>query len=133
MAAITYLVALITDIDGTIARRMHTTSSFGSFFDPTVDAIFMAVALWLLASAGSVLWIPVIVYWCSAAIRLTPALLHYKRHRKVRTTLLSKTIAFSGFASVLLGTLQAPQVITAALLLIGAAANIALTSVWLRR
>lgn len=132
LAAVTYFIALVTDIDGTVARRMHTTSSFGSFFDPAVDALFMIVALWLLAQSGSVLWIPVIIYWCSALIRLMPALLYYGKHKKVRTTLLSKAIAFSGFMSVLLGTLHVPHIITTILLLIGTGANILLASAWLR-
>jgi phosphatidylglycerophosphate synthase len=133
LAAATYLIAVVTDIDGTIARRMRTTTTFGSFYDPVVDGLFMVVALWLLASSGSVLWLPVIIYWCSAAIRLVPALMYLGKHRQVRTTLLSKTIAFSGFTSVLLGTLQVQHFITSTLLLIGAVANVILAMAWLRR
>lgn len=133
MAGITYIIALITDIDGTVARHMQATSSFGSFYDPAVDATFMVIAFGVLVKSGSILLLPVVIYLCATLFRLLPALLYFKRVKKVRTTLLSKTIAFSGYTSVLLATFAVSTIVTTTLLLVGATAHIILGAVWFRR
>lgn len=132
-AAIVYIIALVTDIDGTIARKLNAVTTFGAFFDPAVDATFMVIALSLLVVDGSVLVWPAAIYVVAALFRLLPALGHFKRSRKVRTTYLSKTIAFSGFTTVLLGTFSVSHWITTTLLIIGACAHIILGVAWLQQ
>lgn len=130
-ATIMYVIALLSDLDGTVARRLKATSRFGSFYDPSVDAVFMVTAFLLLFVRGSVELAPLAIYWASALARLVFTLANYRVERELRSTYVSKTIAFSGYLSVLLATAGAALVVTSALLLAGAIANIALTVFWL--
>ncbi len=132
-ATLVYLAALITDIDGHIARRFGGVSKFGAAFDPIVDAAFMVVALAMLVGAERVALIPVALYLVSVAFRALPSLAHYRETSTAASTILSKAIAFCGFGTVVLATLGTPMAVTTVVLTIGAVANVFLTVSWLRR
>ncbi len=127
-----YLFALLTDIDGSIARKFNVTSRFGAILDPTVDAIFMFIGLSLAVYQGAVWVVPAGIYIASAALRGLPSLIHLRNTRTVQSTLLTKTVAFCGFFSVLFGTLRAPVWSTSILLFVGAIANVSITYHWMR-
>lgn len=51
-AALIFAVASFTDwLDGFLARKMHLTSSFGSFLDPVADKLLVATCLLLLVGS----------------------------------------------------------------------------------
>lgn len=130
-ASIAYIVALITDIDGTIARKIGATSAFGAIYDPVVDAIFMLTGFYLLVNEGHLVLWPVLLFLGVAVIRYVLSAIHYTQERRVQSTILSKTIGFSGFIGMLLGTMQAPHIVTTSVLVLGALANCLLTVTWL--
>jgi cardiolipin synthase (CMP-forming) len=132
-AALIYIGALITDIDGHIARRYGGVTKFGAVFDPVVDALFMIVALGMLISLGRVGLAPVAAYVVSVAFRALPSLAHFRATQLPASTILSKTIAFCGFSTVVLATLGVPLLVTAIILAVGTVSNIILTIDWLRR
>ena len=61
--AVTVALAGLTDlVDGTLARRMVGTSSFGGALDPVVDGVFLgAVAIGLSLGGAFPLWLVVVV------------------------------------------------------------------------
>lgn len=132
-ATLVYLLALLTDVDGMIARRWNAETAFGAFFDPVVDALFMMFALGSLVWLGAAPLIPVALYFVSVLFRALPSLAHFRVQKNAASTLLSKTIAFCGFGSVVLATLGTPLLVTASLLVLGAGANVVLTLSWLKK
>jgi phosphatidylglycerophosphate synthase len=131
-ATLVYLLALMTDLDGTVARRWNAQTAFGAFFDPVVDAVFMILALGSLVFLGAAPLIPVALYFVSVLFRALPSLAHFRSQKNAASTVLSKAIAFCGFGSVVLATLGTPLIVLTTILLVGTAANIVLTLSWLK-
>jgi phosphatidylglycerophosphate synthase len=128
-----YIIALITDVDGTIARRWNATTKFGAVFDPVVDALFMIVAFGSLIALSELAIVPVAAYIVSVLLRAVPSLAHFKTTKTAASTMLSKGIAFCGFSAVVLGTLSTPHWVTSSVLVFGTVANIVLTLSWMRK
>lgn len=132
-AAIIYIIALITDLDGAIARRYKWTTKFGAVYDPTVDGLFLVVGGVLLLGAERLALFPLAAYYVSALFRLVPSLVHLRVTKSVQTTRLSKATAFCGYGAIVLAALNAPLVFTSTILVIGAVVNTGLTVRWIRR
>lgn len=132
-AAIVYVIALVTDLDGAIARRYRWTSRFGAVYDPTVDAMFLVAGSVLLLAADRLPLLPLAFYLVSVLFRLVPSLIHLRVTRTVQTTRISKATAFCGYGSIVLGALGAPLIVTAIILTAGAVLNILITMRWIRR
>lgn len=132
-AAGIYIVALITDFDGAIARRYGWTSRFGAVYDPTVDGLFLVLGGVLLLGAERLALVPLALYFVSALFRLVPSLVHLRVTQTVQTTRLSKTTAFCGYGSLVLAALGAPTAFTSVPLVIGAVVNTGLTVRWIRK
>jgi phosphatidylglycerophosphate synthase len=132
-AAIVYIIALITDFDGAIARRYKWTSKFGAIYDPTVDGIFLVLGSVLLLTAGKLSLLPLALYLVSALFRLVPSLVHLRVTKTVQTTRMSKATAFCGYGSLVLGALSTPLGITSFVLVVGAVLNVLITMRWMRR
>ena len=79
-----YLFCGLTDmIDGTIARKTNTVSSFGSKLDTVADFIFMAVCVVKLLPMINIpvwLWISIAVI---AIIKVTNVVLGFVRRKKL--------------------------------------------------
>jgi len=79
-----YAAAGITDmIDGTVARKTHTTSAFGAKLDSAADLVFVAVCMFRILPVLSLpvwvlVWIGVIVI-----IRIVGAGIRYRKHRRI--------------------------------------------------
>ncbi len=75
IAAFICLVAGLTDImDGYLARRSNSTTTFGSALDPLADKVFVSAMLILLASRGAIpYWVPGIVILREVIISLARA------------------------------------------------------------
>jgi phosphatidylglycerophosphate synthase len=131
-ATLTYIVAFITDIDGTIARKIGATSKFGSLYDPLVDATFMITALCLLVWKGQILLWPVVIYLAAVLFKAIPATLFLKKHKRVRSEIVSKAISFAGVLTVILGTMRVPFWITTSVLLLGTVLQSIMAIRWLR-
>jgi phosphatidylglycerophosphate synthase len=115
-----------------IARKWNAHTAFGAVFDPVVDAIFMTAALGSLVVLGYAPIVPVAAYFVSVLFRALPSLAHFRETKTAASSKLSKAIAFCGFGSVLLATLQFSQALIGAILVFGALANVFLTVSWLR-
>jgi cardiolipin synthase len=132
-AAVTYAVALATDLDGWVARRYGWTSRFGAVYDPVVDGLFLIVGSVLLLAAQRLAIVPLALYLVSVLFRLIPSLVHLRRTRAVQSTFLSKATALSGYVAVLLAALGVSRLLSGAMLVVAGVVNIVLTVRWLRQ
>ena len=88
---ICYLLGAFTDmIDGTIARRMNTQSTFGSVLDSVADCVFVAATGITVLSAVYIpewlwIWIGIIVF--IKAVNLITSLIKYRRLVPIHTGL----------------------------------------------
>jgi phosphatidylglycerophosphate synthase len=132
-AGIVYVIALLTDLDGAIARRYGWTSRFGAVYDPTVDGLYLVAGSVLLVGAGLLPLLPLAAYLVSVLFRLVPSLVHLRVTRGVQSTRLSKATAFCGYGAVLLATFGSPESVTGTFLVVGAVLNTTLTVSWIRK
>jgi cardiolipin synthase (CMP-forming) len=132
-AAIVFFIATVSDIDGTVARKIGAASKFGSFYDPIVDAMLLLTAAVLLLTQGSLALWAVAIYSVSVVFKLIPLRAHYQKHNAVKNSFISKAIAFTAsYFVAFLGTLSVSTTITSTLLVIGAVGNIGLSLLWLK-
>ena len=131
-AGLTALIAILSDMDGTVARKIGATSSFGALYDPIVDATFMVVAFAALVYSGKVWWWPVAIFFAAVIFKTLPQTLYLRKHGKVKSVFASKTMGLIGFGSVIVGAFGFPAIISALALLVGALGYAILGILWLR-
>src|SRR3989442_14295304 len=85
-SAVAIFVAMILDtLDGRVARMTHTQSAFGAEYDSLSDMVCFGAAPalviyeWALKDLGRVGWIPALVYFIGAALRLARLYSHNDR------------------------------------------------------
>jgi len=130
LAGVTYFVALVTDLDGTVARSIKATTTFGAIYDPVVDAAFMLGGFALLLQHSRIAALPVYIFLAAAVYKFIPQLMYLLRNKRVKSTYVSKALGFAGFGSVLLATFGAPEIITTLILVLGAAGYFFLGTYW---
>jgi cardiolipin synthase (CMP-forming) len=131
-AGITALVAMVSDVDGTIARKIGATSKFGALFDPLVDAAFALIAYGFLIIAGW-LWLwPTAFFVVAAIYKSIPQTAYLRRHGAVRSVKESKTMGMVGFGTVVIAAFGAPLWLSATTLVLGGIGYILIGTRWLR-
>ena len=130
-ASITALVAILSDVDGTVARKIGATSKFGALYDPLVDATFIIVGLGILVQKGEVWWLAVVAFLLAALIKAIPQFFYFKRHKEVKSVILSKTAGMIGFVAVIVGAWGVPMIVTTVLLGIGTVIYLLLGILWI--
>ena len=93
-ALITLLLAAITELDGTIARRYNQVTVYGSILDPVVDGIFLTSGFIALILVGKISILLLAILGLTNLPRLIYMRLHMKKNGDVKSSALSKTSAF---------------------------------------
>jgi len=90
------ILALITELDGTVARKTNTASKFGKLYDPLVDGTFLGVGWLTLLYLGKIPLAPLAIFIITYLISLAIILKIYKIKKDVKITPLMK---FSGLVA----------------------------------
>lgn len=130
-AGCTALLAMLTDLDGTVARAIGGTSKFGSLFDPIVDVIFEIIGFTVLLLVHALAIAPVVFFVAATAFKAIPQTRYLRVHGKVKSILVSKTMGMVGFGSVVAAAFGAPLWCTSIALTLGAAGYVVLGVRWL--
>jgi cardiolipin synthase (CMP-forming) len=129
-ATLTFIIALITDVDGTVARSIGATSKFGALFDPIVDIIFAITATAVLVHYNSMQLWAVLVYFASVLVKFTYMQYYFRKNKKVKSSIVSKTVANSASIAIVLASAGTPLFVSTIFLLIGAIGNGWLAVYW---
>ena len=98
-AFIVMVLALVTELDGTVARKTNTASKFGKLYDPVVDGTFLGAGWLTLLYLGKMPLIPLAIFVVIYLISLTIVARIYKIKKDVTVTPLMR---FSGFIASLM-------------------------------
>ena len=104
LALAVFILAIITELDGTVARKFHQETAFGAIYDPLVDAVFFLGGVIALIVMSKLSLFFMILLVTANIPRLVFMYLFYKKRGKFKST---KWTKFSG----LLGTMIIPLAI----------------------
>jgi len=90
LALVTFILAALTELDGTIARKFKQDTEFGKIYDPLVDGFFIGCALLALLYVNKISLLLVVLLVLVNIPRVVLIKLFYTKSKKVSSTKLSK-------------------------------------------
>lgn len=91
------IIAVLSDLDGILARRTDTTTRFGAIFDPVTDLIFTMGALAALAVHGAIAPVTIILLVAASCVKGAVMLLLLERTGQLPASTWSKSSAVLAF------------------------------------
>ncbi|SRR3989338_5207135 len=104
LALIVFVIAITTEIDGTVARKLNQATAFGAVYDPIVDGIFAGGGIIALLAINKLPLLLIALLVAANIPRLIFMYLFHKKWGKFGSTIWTKL-------SGLLGTLIIPLAI----------------------